>query len=341
VSVAPDAAHGRVRAATSTRVLRLPVVTAVARRLALSVPLLFIVSALVFVLMSLVPGDATETILGSRSTSGLPESAYADLARELGLDQPVYEQYWQWVSSAAGGDLGTSLITKQPVTEAIGQRFPVTLSLTVGALFIGAVLGVGLGIVSAVIGGAVGRGVDALAMVGWVVPVYWLSAELVVLFSVKLEWLPATGYVPFAESPSEWLRSLVLPVFALAVGAIGLFAKFTREAMLDALSAEYIRMARANGISPMSIVLRHALKTASLQIVTLAGLFTIGLLIGTVFVEIVFALPGMGSLIVTGAHQRDVPLVQGVAVFFTLIVVVVNLLVDLTYSLLSPKVRVS
>ena len=302
-------------------------------------PLLFVVSALVFVLMSIVPGDATELILGSRATSGLPEQAYDDLARQLGLDEPVYVQYWRWLSDAVHGDLGSSLITKQPITEAIQQRFPVTLSLTIGALLVGVIVGVGLGIVSAVRGGALGRVVDALAMLGWVVPVYWLAAELVVVFAVKLGWFPATGYVPFAQSPGDWLRSLVLPVLALAVGAVGVFAKFTREAMLDALASEYVRMARANGISPASIVLRHALRTASLQVVTLVGLFTIGLLIGTVFVEIVFALPGMGSLIVVGAQQRDVTMVQGVAVFFTLVVVVVNLLVDLSYSVLSPKVR--
>jgi peptide/nickel transport system permease protein len=171
--------------------------------------------------------------------------------------------------------------------------------------------------------------------------VYWIAAELVVVFAVKLGWFPATGYVPFAQSPTEWLRSLVLPVIALSVGAIGAFAKFTREAMMDALASEYVRMARANGISPASIVFRHALKTASLQVLTLAGLFTISLLIGTVFVEIVFALPGMGSLMVQAVLQRDVPLVNGIAVFFCLIVIAVNLVVDLMYSVLSPKVRTS
>jgi len=311
------------------------------RRLALSVPLLFLVSALVFLLMSLRPGNATETILGSPVLSGLPESAYRQLAHQLGLDQPLYAQYWHWLSHAIHGDLGTSLITKQPVTQAIAQRFPVTLSLVVGALIVGVTLGVGLGVVSAVRGGVFGRAVDVLAMVGWIVPVYWLAAELVVVFAVKLGWTPAIGYVPFAQSPGGWFRSLVLPVSALSLGPVGMFAKFTREAMLDALSSEYIRMARANGLSPVSIIMRHALKTASLQVVTLVGLLTVGLLVGTVFVETVFALPGLGSLMVTGAQQHDVTMVQGLAVFFTLIVVGVNLTVDVAYSVLSPKVRVA
>ena len=147
--------------------------------------------------------------------------------------------------------------------------------------------------------------------------------------------------MPFADSPVDWFRSLALPVTALALGAIAGFAKFTREAMLDALGSEYIRMARANGIPPRSIVLRHALKSASLQVVTLAGLVTVSLLIGTVFVETVFALPGLGSLMVTAVHGHDVPTIQAVAVFFTLIVVVVNLLVDIAYGLLNPKVKTS
>jgi peptide/nickel transport system permease protein len=309
-----------------------------ARRLALSVPLLFVVSASVFVLMALIPGDITETILGPKESGRVPLSEYKHLAHELGIDRPLYAQYWGWLSQALHGDLGLSLLTQQSVEHTITQRFPVTLALTIGALLVSVILGVGLGLVSAVRGGAIGRAVDAVAMVGWVLPVYWVAAELVVLFAVKVRWLPATGYVPFAESPEQWLRSLLLPVFALALGPIGGFAKFTREAMLDALGSEYVRMARANGIGPAQIILGHAFKTASLQVVTLAGLLTVGLLTGTVFVEQVFALPGMGALIVGGAQGHDITMVQGVAVFFTLIIVVVMLMMDLAIAFLSPKV---
>jgi peptide/nickel transport system permease protein len=232
-------------------------------------------------------------------------------------------------------------VSGTPVTEAIVNRFPVTLSLALGALLVSLFFGVTLGVVSAVRGGAFGRAVDALAMVGWVVPVFWLAAQLVVIFAVVLKWLPAIGYVPFAQSPADWFRSLVLPVVALAIGPIGGFAKFTREGMLDALSSEYVRMARANGVPGRSVILQHAFKTASIQVVTLAGLLTAGLLAGTVFVETVFALPGMGTLIVNGTRAQDITMVQGVAVFFTLIVVVIFLIVDVLYSVLSPKVRVS
>jgi peptide/nickel transport system permease protein len=312
----------------------------IGRRIVVSIPLLFVVSVLVFVLMSLIPGNVAQTILGSPATSGLPPSAYQALVRQLGLDKPLPVQYWAWLTHALHGDLGVSLVTKQPVSQAITQRFPVTLSLVVGSVLVALVAGVSLGIVSAVRGRAAGKSVDAVSMVGWIVPVYWLAAELIIIFAVKVRWLPASGYVPFTQSPGDWLRSLILPVLALAVGAAGVFAKFTREAMLDAFSSEYVRMARANGISERTIVLRYSLKSASLQVVTLAGLWAVGLLIGTVFVEQVFALPGLGSLIVQGARNHDLTMVQGVAVFFTLIVIGVNLFVDLVYTVLSPKVRV-
>jgi peptide/nickel transport system permease protein len=156
-----------------------------------------------------------------------------------------------------------------------------------------------------------------------------------------LQWLPAIGYVSFTTSPAQWLRSIVLPVFALAIGPIGLFAKFTRQGMLEALSSEYVRSARANGISPRSIVFIHAFKTASLQVVTIAGLLTVGLLTGTVFVENVFSLPGLGSLLVDSSRAYDVPVVIAVSVVFTLIVIAVNIIVDLAYAVLSPKVRVT
>jgi peptide/nickel transport system permease protein len=311
------------------------------RRLGTAIPLLFLVSALVFVLVSFVPGDAAETILGPPAFSHLPPSSYAELRRELNLNSPLPAQYWLWLSNAIHGDLGESFVTRQPITQAIQQRFPLTLSLAAGALLVSCVLGVALGVLSSIrSGGIVGKSSDTIAMVGWMLPVYWIAAELIVIFAVKLRWLPAEGYVPFTQSPVDWGRSLVLPVFALAIAPIGIFAKFTRDAMMDALGSEYIRIARANGIPERSIVFRHAFKSASLQIVTQAGLIIINLLVATVFVETVFAMPGLGSMLVSGVTGHDIPAVQGVCVFFALIIVIVNLVVDLIYGLLNPKVRV-
>jgi peptide/nickel transport system permease protein len=312
-----------------------PVVRVVGRRLAFSIPLLFAVSALSFVLISLTPGDAASSILGTHAT---PDQ-YAQLRHSLGLDRPIYEQYWDWLRNALHGDLGASIFSNEPVTHAIDSRLPVTLSLIFGSVLVSLVVGLTLGIFSALRGGVAGRFVDSFALLGFALPGFWIGAELIALFAVKLRWFPATGYVPLAESPTEWLRSLVLPVIALSLGGAAAIAKQTRESMLDVLASEHIRMARANGLSPVSIVLRHALKNAALPIVTVLGLQTVSLLGGTILAESIFALPGLGGLVVTASLQHDLPVVTGVAVYFTVIVVIVNLFIDLAYTWLNPRVR--
>jgi peptide/nickel transport system permease protein len=306
----------------------------VGRRLLTAIPLLFAVSALSFLLITLAPGNAAEQILGPTAT---PEELAA-LSRTLGLDQPVYEQYWHWLQGALTGDLGVSLTSHVPVADQIMSRLPATLSLMVGALLVSIVFGVGLGVLSALRGGGAGRAVDVLAMLGLALPAFWVGAELIVLFAVNRSWFPATGYVTFAESPAEWLRSLVLPVCALSLYGVAATAKQTREAMLEALSSEYIRMAWANGIPARSIFFNHALKNASMRVVTVLGVQAVGLLGVTVFVESVFALPGLGSLVVSASLARDLPVVIGVAVCFTVIVVLINLLIDVAYTWLNPKV---
>ncbi|HEX2314884.1 MAG TPA: ABC transporter permease [Thermomonospora sp.] len=308
----------------------------IGRRLLTAIPLLLGVSLLSFVLTSFAPGDAARTILGPNAA---PES-YAQLRHAMGLDLPLWEQYWRWLRAALGGDLGASAFNGQAVTAAIGQRFPVTASLMAGSLLISVLAGVSLGVVSALRGGFMGRAIDALALVGFALPAFWLGAELIVVFSVRLGWFPSTGYVPFAESPGGWLRSLVLPVAALALYGLAGIAKQTRESMLDVLGSEHIRVARANGLSEWSLVMRHALKNASSRVVTVLGVLAVSMLGGTILVESVFALPGLGSLVVGAAVQHDLPMVQGVAVFFTAIVVVINLTIDLAYTWLDPKVRV-
>jgi peptide/nickel transport system permease protein len=192
---------------------------------------------------------------------------------------------------------------------------------------------------SAVRGGAAGRAVDALALLGFALPSFWLGAVLIQFFAVDHHWFPATGYVPLAQSPKDWALSLVLPVSALALHSVAAIAKQTREAMLDALASEYVRMAWATGISPTAIVLRHALRNASIRVVTILGLLVVGLLGGTVFVEHVFALPGLGGLSVLAATQHDLPVIQGVVLYFTAIVLTVNLVVDVAYTWLNPRVR--
>jgi peptide/nickel transport system permease protein len=320
-----------------TGLFRHPVVAVVNRRLLLAIPLLFVVSALSFILVSAVPGDAANQILGVNAS---PE-AYAKLRTALGLDQPLYEQYSRWAADALHGDLGTSLYSGEHVTTTITNRFPVTLSLVILSLLAVTIVGVGLGVFSAVRGGVAGRIVDALSLIGFALPGFWVGAVLISLFAVRLGWLPAVGYVPLSASPEDWARSLVLPVIALAMHSVAVIAKQTREAMLDTLGSEHIRMAWANGIPPRYIHYRLALKNAAPRVVTITGLETVGLLVGTVFIEQVFALPGLGSALVSSASQGDLPVVEGITVFFALIIVVINLVVDLTYSLLDPRVRVS
>ncbi|WP_432837835.1 ABC transporter permease [Dactylosporangium sp. CA-092794] len=313
-----------------------PVLLVVARRLLLAIPLLLIVSVLSFVLVSVTPGSAVDAILGVNATQQQRDA----LTEQLGLDLPLPEQYWRWLHNAVRGDLGDSILNGQPIARLIELRLPITLSLIGGALVVILVAGTGLGTLSALRGGALGRMIDVLALLGYALPAFWLGTELVAIFSVSLRLLPATGYVPIAQSPADWARSLVLPVAALSLEGIGSTAKLTREGMLDVLGSEHIRMARANGLSPRSIVFRHALRHTAMRVLTLTGLQVIGLLGGTVFVESVFALPGLGSLMVNSATRHDLPAVQGVALCFTLVVVLVSLAVDLAYTALNPKVTV-
>jgi peptide/nickel transport system permease protein len=307
------------------------------RRILISIPLLFVVSALTFVLEWLAPGDPAQTILGA---NGTPDQ-YKALRAQLGLNHPVWVQYWNWLGGVVHGSLGTSIFNQQPVTSALGDRLPVTLSLVIGGVALATLLGVSFGVGAAVWGGVAGQSLDALSLLFFSVPGFWLGVLLVELFAVMLPVFPATGYVNFTTSPSQWLTSLVLPIVALGIGGMAAIAKQTRDAMLDVLQRDFIRNLRACGIPERSIILKHALKNASIPIVTILGLLTVGLLSGTVAIESVFALPGLGSLAVTATTQHDTPVVQGVAIYFTLVVIIINLCLDITYGWLNPKARVS
>jgi peptide/nickel transport system permease protein len=253
---------------------------------------------------------------------------------------PLYAQYWRWATHVLSGDLGRSLTSGIKVTELIGGHFQVTLMLAIGALVLVVVVGVPMGLYSAVRGGPVARLLDALSLVGLSLPGFWVGAALIALFAVTLRILPAVGYVPFYESPNEWLRSLVLPVVALALVGIAAVAKQTREGMLDVLSSEYIRMAAANGTPALAIYFVHALKNAAIPIVTVLGLQAIGLMGGAVLIENVFGLPGLGNLAVSAAQEHDLPVIQGIVVSFTAVVVLINLLIDISYVWLNPRVRI-
>ncbi|WP_062642677.1 ABC transporter permease [Streptomyces maremycinicus] len=309
----------------------------VVRRLLLAIPLLLVVSVLSFVLTSLAPGNAAETILGSSAT---PASVTA-LERQLGLTQPLWEQYWNWLSHAITGNLGTSLTTSEAVGSTVSARLPVTLALVIVGTLASAILGVALGTVSALREGVVGRVIDGLAMLGFSIPNFWLGLVLVDLLAVKLHWFPATGYVDLSQSPSGWARSLVLPVAALAAVGLTGIAKQTRDSLREVMGREFIMALRADGMPERRIVLRHGLRNAAIPVVTLVGVFFVGMLGGTVLVESVFVLPGLGSLAVSSAQSGDLTTLQGIVVVFCVIVVLVNLLIDLAYGWLNPKARLS
>lgn len=309
----------------------------IGRRLLWSVPLLVLVPTITFLLVALIPGDVAQTLTGTGGT----EAQYQQLRVELGLDQPLHQRYWDWLQHAATGDLGTSLFSQQPVTELLDSRLSVTFSLVIGSTLLAALVGVALGIAAALRPGRGARVVDAASLVGLAIPNFFLGLLLVTWFAVAIPLFPATGYVEPADAPLEWLRSIVLPVVTLAVPGVAVVAKQTRDAMSDTLQRPFIRTLRACGVSRRSIVFKHALRSAAIPIVTVVGVIFVGALSGTVLVETVFAMPGLGGVAVQATGQHDVPLIQGVAVYFTVVVVIVNLLVDLAYGWLDPRVRVS
>lgn len=307
----------------------------VVRRLVSSVPLLFLVSAFIFVLVSLVPGDPARTIVGQHST----EEQYASVRAQLGLDDPLPVQYWDWLEGVLRGDLGTSLFSGEPVTAILNNRLPVSLSLIVAGTIVSGIVGVALGVLSARRGGALVKSVDILSLVGMAVPAFWLALVLIAVFAVQFRWLPVTGYVPLAENPPEWARSLVLPVVSMSVSAVAIIAKQTRDSVLDTMTRDFIRVMEANGFRSRSILYRHVLRNAALPVITVLGVVMVNLLAGTVFVETVFAMPGLGGAAQTATVQHDIPVIQGVVLYMTIVVVVVNLLVDLAYGRLDPRVR--
>jgi peptide/nickel transport system permease protein len=306
-----------------------------ARRLALSIPLVLIVTAISFILVGLLPGTAAITILGSNATP----AEIAALNRQLGLNKPIWDQYWQWLSHLMHGNLGVSSLTGTSVAANLNSRLGVTLSLVLGAMAVTLILGVALGVFTALRRGVFSRTIDTLAIAGLAIPSFWLALILIFLFSVRLRILPSIGYVSPGTSLAEWSRSLVLPVAALALSMITTVAKQTRDSMLQALSSPFVVSLRANGISERRIIFKHALRNAGIPIVTVSGLLFINSLTGAVFIEQIFVLPGLGSAVVSATSQRDIPTVQGVALYLTLLVVAANVVVDLAYAALNPKVR--
>lgn len=299
-----------------------------ARRLALTVPVLVGVATLVFSLIHLIPGDPAQAMLGDAAS---PQDV-ADLRHRLGLDRPLLEQYGLFVRGVVRGDLGTSLRTSQPVTAMILERMPATLELAVGAMCVAIGFAIPLGIAAAVWRGtAVDHAAMTLALLGISIPNFWLGPLLALLFAVELGWFPVSGRGTLAH--------LVLPSISLGAGLAAILARMTRATLLEELREPYVQAARARGASRARAVIRHAFRNSLIPVVTLIGLQFGAVLTGAVITETIFAWPGIGRLLIQSIGFRDYPLVQGCILLIATTYVGVNLLTDLFYSVLDPRIR--
>jgi peptide/nickel transport system permease protein len=309
----------------------------IARRLLIMIPVLFLVSILVFGMLSLVPGDAATTLAGENASA----ARIAATRAKLGLDDPTVVQYGRWVSHAVRGDFGTSLFSRQEVTSAIMQRMPATLSLAIGAIVISLLLGIPGGILAATFRGRwPDKVIGLFAASALAMPNYFIAMLLVLLFAIHNPWLPATSYAPIADGVWPWFEHLLLPWITLGLASAAVITRQLRSSLIGTLGQDYVRTARAKGLRSPAVVLKHASKNAAIPVVTVLGTQVALVLGGSVIVEQVFGIPGVGQLAVTAVVKRDLPVIQGVVVMTTLIVLVANLLVDLTYGYLNPRVRV-
>ena len=306
-----------------------------ALRLIGSLVLLVVVPTVTFFVQAVVPTNIGRSVLGLNAS----QSAVDAYNRQLGLDKPLIGRYFDWLAGAVHGDFGASYTSNEPVQSILAPRLGVSLSLIIGALLVFTVVGLVLGILSATGNKIVGTVVDAVSTIGVAVPNFWLAVILVAVLAVQLNLLPATGYVDPSFSPSLWLSSLVLPVIALAFSGITAVAKQTRDQMLIAIESPYTRTLRANGASELSLVYKHALHNAAGPVITVLGIIFVGALSGSVIIENIFVLPGLGSQALQSTLQKDLPVIQGIAVYFTIVVVIVNVLIDIATSILNPKVR--
>jgi ABC-type dipeptide/oligopeptide/nickel transport system permease component len=304
------------------------VLTFLIRRLALAIPTLFGVLAVVFLLLYVAPGDPVQEMVGERADA----ATIARLRRELRLDEPLYVQFGHYAGGVLRGDLGRSYITNRPITRDVAERFPKTLLLAGAAMALASVSGIALGVLSARRpGGLADRAALGLAYVGISFPVYWVGLLLILLFAVTLRWLPPSGY--------GGVTYLLLPALALGSRSIAFLARVTRSAMLEVLGGDFVRTARAKGLSERAVVVRHGLRNALIPVITVLGLDFGYYLTGSILTETIFSWPGLGRYVVNAISRRDLPAIQGSVLFLSAVFVLVNLLTDIAYAKADPRVR--
>ena len=306
------------------------------RRLLATIPVMGVVALFVFALLHLTPGDPAAVIAGDYATA----EDIARIHRQLGLDRPLYLQFGAWLGQLLRGDLGTSIFSRLPVTRLIGQRLEPTVVLSITTLLIAVLLAVPLGILAAWRARTwVDRSVMGFAVFGFSIPVFVLGYLLIYLFAIQLDWLPVQGYVSLDRGLGPCLRSILLPSLALGTVYMALIARITRASVLEVLGEDYIRTAHAKGLAAPAVLVSHALKNAAVPIVTIVGIGLTLLIGGVVITESVFALPGIGRLTVDAILRRDYPIIQGVILVFSGVYVLVNLLIDVAYTFLDPRIR--
>jgi peptide/nickel transport system permease protein len=306
------------------------------RRLLGVIPVMLVVGIFVFSLLYLAPGDPAAIIAGDNAT----EENINRIRANLGLDRPFLVQFFDWGGSVLQGDLGVSMFSGIPVIELVRQRMEATISLTVTTLLLAVVLAVTLGVLAAWRAGSLlDRAVMGVAVTGFSVPVFVVGYILVYYLSMKLRWFPVQGYRPIADGLWDWARHLVLPSLALGLAYVALIARITRTSMLEVLSEDYIRTARAKGVATVPLLLWHALRNAAVPIVTVIGIGIALLISGVVITETVFNIPGVGRLVVDAITRRDYPIIQGVMIIFAGVYVLINLAIDIAYCFIDPRIR--
>lgn len=308
----------------------------IGRRLLIAIPTIILISVFVFTLQKLLPGDPVLVMAGEERD---PE-VLAYLREQYRLNDPIIVQYFTWIGNALRGDLGISLRTQQPVLELIGQKLPVTIQLATMALIIAILIGVPAGVLSAYKKGTwIDWVANVVALSGLSVPNFWLGIMMILLISVKLGWLPASGYQPFSDDPLGSIRTMLMPAFVLGTGIAATLMRHTRSAMLSVLSSDYIRTARAKGLAERVVLVKHALRNALVPIVTVTTLLFGELLAGAVLTEQIFTIPGFGKLVVDAVFNRDYAVVQGIVLCTGVAFIFMNILADVAYRILNPRMR--
>ncbi len=306
----------------------------IGHRLLIAIPTILLISVFVFLLQKLLPGDPVLALAGEDRN---PEML-AFLREKYHLNDPIYVQYFNWIWNALQGDLGISLRTNQPVTTLIAQKLPVTIQLAVMALFFAVIIGIPAGILSAYKKGTwIDWVANIVALSGLSIPNFWLGIMMILLVSVNLGWLPASGYQPFTDDPLQSLKTMMMPAFVLGTGLAATLMRHTRSAMLGVLQSDYVRTARAKGLGERSVVVKHALRNALVPVVTVVTLLFGELLAGAVLTEQIFTIPGFGKLVVDAVFNRDYAVVQGIVLCTAIAFILMNILSDALYRVLNPK----